>query len=162
MSNAVKKANATAPIAAENIFVPGFDYSVIAGQLDATVDFAEVEYITSESLREMITWLTSVSTLYPILPIIFTNVPSVVYRQLLMFNSALPSELVVASLTIPFFCDDCSEDGAKFYTSDQLLSKRTPAEALPPYPICPACKKDMEPDINFENFFSRVGRVPKK
>jgi hypothetical protein len=161
MSSAKKQTlTPTATVSAEQIFTPKFEYRILPGQPDVTVDFSDVEYIDSENIRSMVMWLTDVSTLYPHVAIVFATVPSTAYSQLLMFGASLPAQLIVSSMAIPFFCDDCSEDFHKFYTAEQLLKSKNPMDALKPFPACPVCAKEMQADIDRENFFSLVSPRP--
>lgn len=144
-------------VPASSIFnANGDDDSAFGGISLLKVDFADVDFISSSDLRNMVVWIHRVTGKFPRLAIEFANVAAQAYRQLYLLKKVIPQAVTVSSLYVPFFCDPCSEDVTKLYQSSHLRSAPQLKSALQPFPVCPSCKNEMQLGAEQADYFELI------
>ena len=142
----------------ERIFRPDLvDQAKTAKKKQLQLNLEALDYISSISVRNMVLWLRDAVTRYPEAEIVFTEVSSHVYRQLLLVGSLLPLQLKIASFQVPFYCDKCEIETQKLVQASQVLPAGDDYEkAVEPAPVCEKCQVQMQPDVNLEEYLKII------
>lgn len=112
------------------------------------LNFDKVNYINSVGVKNWIFWTGSLSK--P-LEMHYAKCPPLIVNQIVLVKGFLPSNGLVDSFYVPYFCDDCSKEDiflaekGKHYAPGK--SGGLVRTLIPDFRACPKCGAQMEMDM---------------
>ena len=127
-----------------------------------TVDFGNMDFITSEGLRGTMGWLHDAIEGNPSLAVAFENLPASGYRRIVrMVRKMIPKNVTtVRTVFVPYACDNCVIDVNILVNMETISKMNDLMQALPRGPKCEKCGEKMIPDIDVERFDEIVRKRP--
>jgi hypothetical protein len=119
------------------------------------MDMGEVDSINSCGGREWVKWIRTVDTN---LHVEFVNCSSVFLDYANMIEGFVPSNGVIESFNVPYYCESCDQLTLKVFQSKDIREhKREIPESIP----CAKCKKPAEVDVIVPVFLKFLNKAKK-
>lgn len=132
------------------------DYSTIETKFtdEVVFDFNDVEHINSTGIKHWVQWVSKISADNPNLKFYFVNCPKPIVDQINMVDGFLPTNSIVKSFKVPYFCEVCDKDmTCTFVLGREYEFTDGKAKLSIPPNTCDRGDCEMEPDVVEQKYF---------
>lgn len=127
----------------------------VGGAKNVVMDMGEVDSINSCGGREWVKWIRNVDTN---MHVEFVNCSSVFLDYANMIDGFVPSNGVIESFNVPYYCEACDQLSLQVFQSQEIRDhKREIPESIP----CAKCKKPAEVDVIVPIFLKFLKKAQK-
>ena len=119
-----------------------------------SIHFNDVRYINSGGVRNWISWIRKTNKAFGT-QIAFENLPPIFVRQAAQIKDFLPSNRVIESFVVPYYCSYCKTNTEILFEKDKnwnLAWDRAKLIQKLSHTICPSCSSIAEIDASPESY----------